>query len=240
MTRYARAVARDGRGIAAQVNRLRDSFRDNEAALLGSAQEKVELLSRTFSDSLTPHGAGDHDDGGGDTRKHQIPHRLRKPHRRTFSRAGSIPRSAGLPDINAKIGNIEKGIENFELALQETRSQSLAETRSDIATSIPRSNALKSTLSDLENSVFADIKGQIRRHLARDRGSITEFSSQPRSLLEKVETDIGKVYGKLRGVENTIDDSKSKLIASFAEEVAENTDRDRQPEHPLTSPKRTR
>jgi hypothetical protein len=67
--------------------------------------------------------------------------------------------------------------------------------------------------------VFADIKDKsadIKREIAE---SVAEFHRSRDSLLEKVETDIDKVYGKLRTVENTIDDSKSKLIASFADEV---------------------
>ncbi|RPI96185.1 MAG: hypothetical protein EHM32_03830 [Spirochaetales bacterium] len=208
-----------GEEIASQVNRLRESFRDNEAALLGSAQEKVDLLTRSFSDSLARM------EQGITTTGEAILENIK-------SRIDSVSHAADLlesridsadrrvyTDINTKIGNIEKAIENFELALQETRSQSLAETRSDIADINSKVSALKSTLSDLENSVFADIKDKsanIKREIAE---SITEFHRSRDSLLEKVETDIEKVYGKLRNVENTVDDSKSKLIASFADEV---------------------
>ena len=147
-----------GEELAAQITRLKESFRDNEAALLGSAQEKVELLTRTFSDSLARMEQGITNTGEAilDNIKSRIDavghtvdlleNRVDSAERRVFT------------EINAKIGNIEKGMENFELSLQETRGQSLAETRSEIADINSKVNALKATLSDLENSVFADIK----------------------------------------------------------------------------------
>jgi len=54
--------------------------------------------------------------------------------------------------------DLEKAIGDFEIELQSAREDSVAAVREDVDNLTGQMSGLKSTLSDLENSVFADIK----------------------------------------------------------------------------------
>lgn len=78
---------------------------------------------------------------------------------------------------------------------------------------------LRSTLSNLENSVFGDIKTKSIELKNEITGSFESFKTEKHALFEKLDVDIEKIYGKLRYVETNVDESKDKLIKTFQGEV---------------------
>ena len=78
---------------------------------------------------------------------------------------------------------------------------------------------LKLTLSDLENSVFANIKEKSDEMKEGIERAVTEFSSLKNDFSNKLNNDIEKIHEKLHNVEKTAEDSKANIIESFQNEV---------------------
>ncbi|MCP4136266.1 MAG: hypothetical protein GY754_35175 [bacterium] len=67
---------------------------------------------------------------------------------------------------------------------------------------------LRSTLGDMENTVFADIKDKT-----------AELNGNIEDAFENVDVEVDKVYDKMRHVEANVNDSKEKLIKTFEDQV---------------------
>lgn len=208
-----------GEEVASQITKLKDSIKEKEASLVNNSQEKVALLTATFSESLMK--MEQRITTTGDAILENVRDKLESVNHLTEMLENRIEGAEQkvFTDINGKIGALEKEIGDFDSQLGNAREQALSQTREDITGLAGKLSALKTALSDLENNAFSDIKeraSDIRREVS---DSLAEFYNTRDSLFSKVDTDIEKVYGKLRNVESTVDESKDKLIAAFEDEV---------------------
>jgi DNA repair exonuclease SbcCD ATPase subunit len=79
--------------------------------------------------------------------------------------------------------------------------------------------SLRNTLTDLENTVFADIKLKSDEMKNSMNRAVNEFDASRDTLFRRLDDDIEKVYSKLKNVETTVDSSKTDLIETFQKEV---------------------
>lgn len=79
--------------------------------------------------------------------------------------------------------------------------------------------SLKATLNDLENTAFADIKDKSDQMKENIYQAVDKFEHLRDEMFGKVDTEIEKIYGKLKNVEDSVDTSKSDLIDTFQNEV---------------------
>jgi len=78
---------------------------------------------------------------------------------------------------------------------------------------------LKSTLSDLENTVFADIKiksDEMKENMSR---AVKEFDDLKGGMFSRLDSEVERIHGKLKNVEDNVDESKASLIDTFESEV---------------------
>ncbi|MEJ5361198.1 MAG: hypothetical protein WHV26_03965 [Spirochaetota bacterium] len=205
--------------IAEQINKLRDSLTIKEERILMASQEKVDLLTRNFSESLSRMEQNITNTGDAilenirlkiDTvtkSVDSIEQRVESAERRVFT------------DLNQKIATLAKSIEDFEQDLDQIRITSTTSMRKELAEVSDQILELKSSITEVENSIFTDLKEKANDVKVSISSSMKEFKDMREALLEQVNGDIEKVYDKLRLIEQNIDESKAQLIASFDEEV---------------------
>jgi len=78
---------------------------------------------------------------------------------------------------------------------------------------------LKGTLADLENTVFSDIKIKSDEMKSSMGDAVADFDNLREDLFDKLDSEVERIYGKLRNVETNVDESKENLIGTFQGEV---------------------
>ena len=121
--------------------------------------------------------------------------------------------------IGATTEKLESLTQNFSDTILN-REQDLVKARDEITALTQNIHSLKSLLGDMEGTVFSDIKAKSAELKKDINQSVDQFHEEKNFLIEKLGEDIEKVYGKLKNVEDNIDQLKSKLISSFEEEVS--------------------
>ena len=189
-----------GEEIAQQINRLKDSIHDRENNILSSSYEKIEMLTRTFSDSLTRMEQGITTTG--DAILENVKGRIDSMSRSVDLLEGRIDAAEHrvFSDIGSKVSNLEKSIEDLSQEIQSSREQSLLQTQDDISNLAEKISSLKTTLTELESSVFDDMKQQSSEIRKEISDSLAEFYRTKDTIIEKVNSDIDKVYYKMRNV----------------------------------------
>ena len=129
-----------------------------------------------------------------------------------------------IADVRSESGSL---IINFNNKIRE-RSKELNDDFSSainrhtnvFAEQADQINELKVTLTNIEGTVFGDIKeksDQLREDVSL---SVAKFEARRNGIMDKIDNDIEKIYDRLRKAESTVDTSTANLIETFRIEVS--------------------
>ena len=129
-----------------------------------------------------------------------------------------------IADVRSESGSL---IINFNNKIRE-RSKELSDDFSSainrhtnvFAEQADQINELKVTLTNIEGTVFGDIKeksDQLREDVSL---SVAKFEARRNGIMDKIDNDIEKIYDRLRKAESTVDTSTANLIETFRIEVS--------------------
>jgi chromosome segregation ATPase len=126
--------------------------------------------------------------------------------------------SAASAGFNEALALLEQRLENTgEAVIEELKARvdGVAKTVEGAANLSYQINTMKTTMSDLENTVFAEIKaksGEIKKDIS---ASVEEFQEIKSSIYEKLNGEIEALSEKIKSVETGIAQNRDSIISSF-------------------------
>jgi chromosome segregation ATPase len=205
--------------ITIEINKLKDSIHGKEDSIVENTKEKVQQLTQNFTNSLSKMEQNITDIG--DAILENIKLKTNNVAQTVTDLEARIDASEKkvFNELYGKINHLEDVLESFEDDLRGNKNNILSETRTDIESLNNQILDLKNTFSDLENGVFSDIAKQTTALKKDMNSSIEEYKKIKHSLLTQAEDNIDRVYEKIKIIEDSVNESRTKLVSSFEEEV---------------------